>query len=145
MPDLGQLIQTGADYKIVLDVPNALGTNSVAYPILTAQDFSYDVEVEDETIYAIGFRNPIGEKSNAKSYKGKITMQAGEVNAIMLLAGLNDATQIVGAVLAITAIQGGFARVFTGVNFNTESLAVKAKDKQTIISINWKGVGVNQD
>lgn len=142
--NLNQLVQTGADYKVVIDVPNALG-GTTAYVIETAQELSYDVEVEDESVYAIGKKNPIAEKQNAKSYKGKLILQSGEVNAILLLAGLNDATNITNCTLAITAIQGAFARVFQAVNFNSESLSVKAKDKHTPISINWKGIGMNLD
>lgn len=143
MPNLNQLVLTGADYKILVDVPNAAANGFVAYPLLTVQELSYDVEVEDESVYAVGTRLPIAEKSNSKSYKGKLILQMGEMNAILLLAGANDATDIVGCTLGITAIQGGFARVFTAVNFNTEGLAVKAKDKHTVVSVNWKGLGVN--
>lgn len=142
MPNLQGLVLTAADYKIMIDVPNALGGTS-AYVIITALEISYDIEVEDETVYAIGTVLPIAEKSNAKSYKGKISMQAGEVNAVLLLAGLNDGTQIVNCTLALAALQGGFSRVFTNVNFNSESLSVKAKDKHTPINIAWKGLGVN--
>lgn len=142
--NLNQLVFTGADYKIVVSVPNISGTR-IPYTILTAQEHQHDIEVEDESVYAIGKRNPIAEKSNAKSYKGKLILQAGEVNAILLLTGLNDATSIQDATLAITAIAGGFSRVFQSVNFNTENLNVKAKDKHTVVSINWKGIAVNND
>lgn len=144
MPNLDQLVITSADYKILLDVVLSDGSgNTVAYPILTCQDLSYDIEVEDESVYAIGTNLPIAEKSNAKSFKGKISMEAGEVNAILLLAGLNDATQIVAATLAIAAIQGAFARVFKAVNINTENLSIKAKDKHSVIAMSWKALGVN--
>lgn len=142
--NLNALVFTGADYKIVISVPNAAGTNT-PFTLLTAQEHQHDIEVEDESVYAIGKRNPIAEKSNSKSYKGKLILQAGEVNAILLLTGLNDATSIQGATLAITAISGGFSRVFQAVNFNTENLNVKAKDKHTVVSINWKGIAVNND
>lgn len=144
MPNLDQLVITSADYKIVLDIQLSDGSgNTVAFPILTCQDLSYDIEVEDETVYAIGTIEPIAEKSNAKSYKGKIAVEAGEANAILLSTGLNDTTQIVGATLAIAAIQGAFARVFKAVNFNSENLAIKAKDKHSVINVAWKGLGVN--
>lgn len=143
--NLNQLVQTGADYKISIDVPNAVTGGSTAFMIQTAQEFSYDIEVEDESIYAIGVRKPIAEKSNAKSYKGKLVLQSGEANAIIGLSGLNDATNVQGCTLGIGALQGAFGRVFEAVNFNSESLNVKAKDKQTPISINWKGIGVNDD
>jgi hypothetical protein len=142
--NLNQLVLTGSDYKIVVAVTNQAGVVT-PYTIQTALEYSHDIEVEDESIYAIGKITPIAEKSNAKSYKGKIIMQAGEVNAILLLTGLNDATSIQGCTLAISALQGAFARVFQAVNFNTENLNVKAKDKHTPISINWKGIGVNNN
>lgn len=142
MPDLNQLVLTGADYKILADVPNAAG-GFTAYQILTAQEISYDVTVEDETVYAVGTILPIAEKSNAKAYKGTLSLEMGELNAIVSLAGRNDATQLVGLTLAITAIQGAFVRVFTSVNINTEGLSVKAKDKHTPVKCDWKGLGVN--
>lgn len=144
MPNLGQLVLTGAEYKVLIDVPNKAG-GTTAYVILTGQELSYDIEVEDETVYAIGTKLPIAEMSNAKSFKGKLSLQAGEMNVIIALAGLNDATNLVGCTLAVTAIKGAFARVFTNVNFNTESLAIKAKDKHTVINSNWKGLGVNEE
>lgn len=144
MPNnLTVLVLTGADFKVLVDVPKQSGAGTVAYQIMTGIELSYDIEVEDESVYAIGTKYPIAEESNAKSYKGKLSLQTGELNAIVSLAGLNDATDLKGCTLAITAIQGGFARVFTSVNFNSENFSVKAKDKQTPISINWKGLGVN--
>lgn len=145
MSDKSALIMNAADYKISVDVPNALTGNFNLYVFGTIQEIGYDIEVEDETIYAVGTVTPIAEESNAKSYKGKLTAEAGEINAILGLTGKNDATSVQGATLGIIGIKGGFARVFTGVNFNTESLNIKAKDKHTPITINWKGLSVNND
>lgn len=142
MPDLRQLVITAAEYKVMLDVPNAVAGYN-AYVLKTAETLSYEIQVEDETVHAISTRYPIAEMSNAKSYRGSLGLQAGELNAILLLAGLNDATELIGCTLAVSAIKGGFVRVFEGVNFNTERLSIRAKDKQTIATSDWKGLGVN--
>lgn len=142
MPNLNQLVLTGADYKVLIDVPNAAG-GFTAYVLKTAESLTYDIQEEDESIHAIGTVYPIAEKSNAKSYRGSLALQMGELNAILLLAGLNDATQMKGCTLGITAVQGGFARIFNNVNFNTERLPIRAKDKMTVVTMDWKGLGVN--
>lgn len=138
----GQLVLTGADYIIMIDVPNALGAFNHKQ-ILTAQEMEYDIAVEDESVHAISTILPIAEKSNAKTFKGTLILEAGELNALLQEVGLNDASQLQGCTLAITAIVGAFARVFTGVNFNGEKLGIKAKDKHTPITLPWKGLGVN--
>jgi len=142
MPDLSPLVQTAADYKLMIDVPIAGGAFA-AFVIKTADALSYDIQVEDETINAISTPFPIAEKSNGKTYRGSLAIQMGELNAILLSTGYNDASQLQGCTLALTAIQGGFARIFRGVNFNTERLSIRAKDKQSIATMEWKAVGVN--
>jgi hypothetical protein len=132
MANLNQLILTAAEYKVMLIIPNV-----GSYPLLTMDSIGYNNAREEETIYAIGEEEPIGAKRNAAKYSGKFSLQAGELYSIMALAGLRDATQIAGAVLAITAVRGGFARVYSGLNINTEALDVKAKDKQSMISLDW--------
>lgn len=143
MPNLNQLILTGADYKVLIDVPNAVGPGFSSFVLKTVESISWDIQQEDETVHAVGSIYPIAEKSNAKSYRGTLVLQAGEINAILLGLGLNDATQMKQCTLAITAIQGGFARVFNNVNFNTERESVRAKDKVTPITMDWKALGVN--
>lgn len=143
MPNLNQLILTGADYKLLIDVPNPITGGFQSFVIKTAESLSWDIAQEDETVHAIGTIYPIAEKSNAKTYKGTLVLQMGEINAILLITGLNDATQLKGCTLAITAIQGGVARVFNNVNFNTERNTVRAKDKVTPVTMDWKGLGVN--
>lgn len=142
MPNLNQLVLTGADYKLLVDVPTPVG-GFTSFVIKTAESLSYEVQVEDESVHAVGTIYPIAEKSNAKSYRGTLVIQMGELNAILLLLGLNDATQLKGCTLAITAVQGAYARVFNNVNFNTERNTIRAKDKVTPVTMDWKGLGVN--
>lgn len=142
MPDLSALVQAASEYKLMIDVPVAAG-GFLAFVIKTADTFSYEIQVEDETVNAIGTTLAIAEVSNAKSCRGSWGIQSGELNAILLRCGLNDATQLKGCTVALTAIKGGFARVFTSVNFNSERLSIRSKDKQTIATSDWKGLGVN--
>lgn len=145
MPNLNQLVLSAAEYKTAFDVPvlNGPANQFVTYLLKTTAVLNYDIAVEDETVHAIGTILPIAEMQNAKSYAGTLEMQMGELNAILGLAGLNDATQLVGVTLGITAIKGAFARVFYYLNVNGERLQVRAKDKMTLVTMPWKAIGVN--
>lgn len=137
MANLNTLILSAADYKVMLVIPGV-----GAFPIITADSFSWTNEREEETIYAIGEENPIGAKRNATKYEGSISIQVGEMSAILQSAGLVESTQIAGATLAINAVQGGFARTWSGMNINTESVDFAAKDKQTMASLDWTATAV---
>lgn len=138
MPQLNKLVYTAADYKIIMIVPGA-----GSFPLQTCETMNTSIQREEETIYAIGVEEPIAAKRNAVKYSGKLSIQAGEANAILQIAGLNEVTQIANATLAITALVGGFSRTYSGVNINTENLDVKAKDKQTMIQMDWTAVAVS--
>lgn len=137
MPNLNSLILTAADYKVMLVVPGV-----ASFPIITADSINWSNAREEETIYAIGEEDPIGAKRNATKYSGKLSMQVGEMSAILQSAGLVDMTQIANATLAITAVQGGFARTYSGMNINTETVDVKAKDKQSMVSLDWTATAI---
>jgi hypothetical protein len=137
MPNLNSLVLTSSDYKVLLIIPN-VGT----FPLKTVETIGYNNAREQETIYSIGQDEPIAQKRNAVKYSGKISMQQGEINAILQSAGLVEATQIAGATLAVTATTGGFSRVHSGVTINTEALDIKAKDKQSIVQLDWTALAV---
>jgi hypothetical protein len=137
MANLNALILTAADYKVLLIIPNG-----GSFPLLTAETISYNNAREEETIYAIGEEKPIGNKRNAVKFSGKLSLQNGEMSAILQSVGFVESTQIANATLAITAIQGGFARTHTGLNINTEAVDIKAKDKQSIVSLDWTATDV---
>ena len=132
MPNYNDLIYTSADFKIVLSI-----TGGGAYSLLTVEELSQNISKEEELIYAVSQQNAIGNKQNAKKITGKLAMQLGEMNAILLLEGLPDATEITNATIAVAAIVGGFQRTYQNVNINTESFNIKAKDKQTVVSTDW--------
>lgn len=137
MPNLNALILTAADYKVMLVIPGA-----GSFPIITADSINWSNAREEETIYAIGEEEPIAAKRNAVKYSGKFSIQVGEMSAILQSAGLVESTQIAGATLAITAVQGGFNRTYSGMNINTESVDVKAKDKQSMVSLDWTATSI---
>lgn len=136
MANLNQLILTAADYKCVLIV------NNITFNLLTLESISWSNAREEETIYAIGDDEPIGQKRNAVKYSGKLSMQFGELNAVLQLAGYREATQLTDATLAITAVRGGVSRVYSGLSINTEGVDVKAKDKQTIANLDWNALSI---
>ena len=138
MPNLNQLILTGANYKIMLII-----SGGGSYPIQTAETIDWDDSSEGETVYAIGTEEPIGEKSNNNGYSGKFSMQTGELNAILQLEGLTSAIRIRNATIAVTAVVGGFSKVWSGVNINKAASGVKRKDKETITSMDFKALTIN--
>lgn len=143
MANLNQLIISSQTCSIVLTVPTALNSNpGVSFPLLTVDDITFDDASEGELIYGIGQEDPIGNKSNVNSYKGRITMQLGEVNALLAIAGFNSSIRIRNAQLSIAALTGGFVKSYTGININTDSSSIKAKDKQTLVGLDFLSIGL---
>lgn len=140
MPNLNGYIITSALYKIILVVPTAVGSQS--FPLQTVASLDWGDASEGENIWAVSVEDPIGNKSNANSYKGKISMQVGELNLLLSACGFDSAIRIRGATLALTALQGGFAKVYKGVNINTDSASTKAKDKESLTSLDWIAIGL---
>ena len=134
---LNKLIFTAADYKILLIIPGG-----GSFILLTAEGYGMENAREEEMIYAIGQEEPIGNKRNAAKYSGKLSMQMGEMNAILQAVGLVESTRIASATLAITALAGGFSRTYGNVNINSEALDVKAKDKQTVVNLQWTATSI---
>lgn len=135
MANLNQLIYTAADYKITLLF------NGIGIPLQTCQDFSSNIKSEEEDIFAIGQTDPIGSKTNATTYAGKLSAQAGEILTFMRLNGFANTLQIQGATLAIVALGNpALTKIFSGVNVTSEDLNIKAKDKQSLVEMNWKAV-----
>lgn len=137
MPNYNKLILTSSDYKIVMVFPGG-----GAYPLLTVESMSTNISVEEELIYAVGEEDAIGNKRNARKASGKLNIQVGEISAILLLEGLVDSTRISNVTIATSAIIGGFQRTFKNVNINTESIDVKAKDKQSMASLDWTALSM---
>jgi hypothetical protein len=137
MPNLNGLIIGADQYEAALMI-----AGGGSYPVITLESLTWNETSEGETIYAIGSEDPIGEKSNANKYGGKIGMQNGEANAILKLEGLASMIRIRNAVLAITALSGGFAKTFIGVNINSANVDVKRKDKESIVNCDFNCVGI---
>lgn len=140
MPNLNQLIITSAFYRIILVVPTAIG--SLTFPLLTVSSVDWNDASEGEDIYAIGTEEPIGNKTNANKYSGKLSLQVGELNAILSGSGFNSAIRIRNATLAITALTGGYAKTYKNVNILTDSSATKAKDKESLTSLDFNAIGL---
>jgi len=133
--DLNGLIINSATCSIMITIPTALGLRS--FPLLTVASFDFNDSSSGELIYAIGSRRAIGNQSNEDKFDGKISMQLGEINAILLLCGFKSSIQINAAVISVAALTGGFGKSYIDVNCNTDSSAIKAKDKETLVGIDW--------
>ena len=132
------LIITAAEYKCILTLNNSLSTI-----LMTIESISMAGDRETETIYAVGNTKPIGEKRNAATFSGNLSLQAGEFQQILRLAGLVEGTEIENATLAVVSLNAfGMKRVYKGLNINGESIDIKNKDKQTLVSLKWNAVDV---
>ena len=141
MPNYNALIYTAADYKYILLVSNAAG-QYIPFPLLTAVSMGDSHKTEDETIFAIGEADPIGEKTNGNQYTGKLEIQNGEMNNILRVLNIASPIFIKGAQIAKTTYDGLINQVYSGVNIISADFDMKAKDKSTVVSCNWKAVGL---
>lgn len=139
-PNLNQLIINSATCSIWITIPTALGLQ--AFQLLTVQNFDFNDTASGELIYAIGQRDPIGNQSNENKYDLKFTMQLGELNAILLICGFISSIQINGAQVAVAALTGGFQKSYQSVNINSDSSSIKAKDKETLVSLDGLAIGL---
>jgi hypothetical protein len=137
MPNYNALILTAADYTFFLNVPGG-GT----YKLRTLDSIDMNISVEEELIYAVSEEDAVGNKQNARKCTGKISYQVGENFSILALEGLPDATRLVGCTIACVAIRGGFNRTLKSVNFNSESITIKRRDKETLANCDFTALSI---
>jgi len=142
MPNLNQLIINSATCSIWISIPTAANPLGQSFQLQTVQTFDFNDGASGELIYAIGQRDPIGNQSNENKYDGKISMQLGELNAILGICGLASAIQINGAQISVAALTGGFRKSYQSANCNTDSSSIKAKDKETLVGLDWLAIGL---
>lgn len=140
MANLNQLIINPAQCSIWITIPTAL--TPVAVQLLTVQTIDFNDQREGELIYGIGQSDPIGNQSNVNKYDLKMTLQLGELNALLAVCGFSSAINITGAQIAIAALTGGFTKSYQSVNCNTDTSSIKAKDKETMVSIDFLSIGL---
>jgi hypothetical protein len=134
--DYNKLIFTSSDYKMVISVAG------VTAPITILESFDYGAKKESEYIHRIGSDEPAGLKTNASTYPGKLQMEAGELEILLSTLGFVFMTQIVNATISIVTPFGDLIKVFKGCIFESHDGSVKAKDKRSLISIDFKAVSV---
>jgi hypothetical protein len=81
-------------------------------------------------------------KTNASTYPGKISIEAGELEIFLKALGYVFATQISGATISIVTPFGDIVKVFKGCAFSSHDGAVKAKDKRSVISMDFQATEV---
>jgi hypothetical protein len=132
------LVITAAEYKTILTL-----NNGQTYIILTPLGISMSTTRSEESIYAIGQNEPIANKRTETKYTGSLELQVGEWGTILKAAGLVEGTQVENANLAILSLNPlGIQRVYNGLNINDEGIDVKAKDKDSKVSLKWTAVSV---
>ena len=119
-----------------------ISVNGVTVPITILESFDYGAKKESEYIHRIGSDEPAGLKTNASTYPGKISMEAGELEIFLATLGYVFVTQITGAVIAIATPEGDLCKVFKGCIFESHDGSVKAKDKRSIVTFDFKATSV---
>lgn len=138
MGNQNSIIFTAADYKAALNIPGV-----GVFMMKTINNIGWGETAENELIYAIGDTEPIGNKQNASKYSGKFSAQEGEMYNILVAAGIKTATKIQNATLSITSLTGGPSYTFTGMCINTSNIDIKAKDKESIRSLDWTAISIS--
>ena len=133
--NLNALIFTAADYKLAVSV------NGVTAPLSMVESFDYGAKKEHEYIHVIGSEEPQGLKTNTSTYPGKITIEAGELEAFLILLGFVFATQIKDATISVVTFGGDLIKVFKSCVFTSHDGSVKAKDKRSLITLSFESIG----
>jgi hypothetical protein len=132
--NLNRLIYTSSDYKL------ALSCNGVTVPLSTLESFDYGAKKETEYIHVIGDDEPVGLKTNTSTYPGKLSLQAGELELLLKALGFMYATQITNATVSIVSFDGNVSKILKSVVFDSHDGSVKAKDKHSLITLNFNSL-----
>lgn len=137
MANQNAVVYTSSDYSITLNVG---GSKNI---LATCEEVKYGSKIESDFLHAVGSDYPVALKSNAITYEGNLTLQAGELEAILKAKGVLFLTEVKDNVIVISALNGNFIRTFNSVIFDSHEGGTKAKDKDSKITINWKGLSAN--
>lgn len=132
--DKNQFIFTSSDYRITVLV------NGQIAPLTIYEVVEYNAKKESEFIHSIGSDEPVGLKTNTSTYGGSFTVEAGELEIFLALLGDVFATQITNAIIAIVTPKGDLSKIFKGCVFDTHDSSIKAKDKRSLIKIDFKAI-----
>jgi hypothetical protein len=137
MPNYSKLYYSAAEYKIFLSVAN--GTTA---PLLTVSDFEDNEKIESEPQHVVGEIDPVAIKVNGRTFTGKLTAAAGEMEILLQANGLSKYTDIQNANIIVSSFDGIIVKRIIGVFINSKSLPIKAKDKSTLISLDYEYLDV---
>ena len=138
--NLNPLVYTSSDYKIVISAKNDAG-QTITAPVMIVEDLGYGAKKEVEYVHAIGSDEPRALKTNTSTYPGKLSIEAGELEILLIALGLVFATQIQSFTIAIIA-GPTLVKSFKNCVFDSHDATIKAKDKRSLISLNFNALGV---
>jgi hypothetical protein len=134
--NLNSIIFTASDYKIAISV------NGITWPVSIVEDFAYGAKKEKEYIHTIGSDEPVGLKTSASTYPGSMSMEAGELEQYLIALGFVFITQLNGATISVVTYKGDLVKVFKSCVFDSHDASFKAKDKRSLVKINFDAIGV---
>lgn len=134
--DYSKLFFPASDYKITISC------NGIMVPLMLVESFDYSRKIETEVFHAIGSIEPQGIQSNTATYEGKIQIEAGELQLFLIALGYQFASEISGATIAICTSFGDIVKIFKNCALGSDDRSVKAKEKRSLASIDFKSTGV---
>ena len=138
--NLNPLVYTSSDYKITISAKNDNG-QVITVPLFVVEDLGYGAKKELEYIHGIGSDEPRALKSNTSTYPGKLSMEAGELENLLIGLGVPFATHIQSFTIAVIG-GANLVKVFKECKFDSHDATIKAKDKRSLISMNFMALGV---
>lgn len=139
MANQNGVIYTAADYKISWTVN---GTN---YQLQVVESFDWGSKLESEYIHTIGTKEPVGLKTNTFTYPGKFQIENGELEKMLIEQSLIDATHAEESIISIVSFDGNYKRTFESVVIESNDNSIKAKDKRSLVSIDFKAISYNRN
>jgi hypothetical protein len=130
------LIYTGGDYIVALSIKN------VPYPLILLQEINYNAKKNINYEYKIGSEEPIEIITSNATYSGKIQIEAGVLEIILIANQISAANQIRDAYITIISTAGVLLKMFQGVCITNYDGTVKAKDKRSLITLDFNAIGI---
>lgn len=134
--NFNRLIYAGSDYLIALSV------KGIPYPLPLVQEMGYNAKKNADMQYRVGSEEPIEIITSNAVYSGRIQIEAGILEVILLANLMSSANQIRDAYVTIISTTGVLVKIFTGVCITNYDGSIKAKDKRSLVSLDFTALSI---
>lgn len=130
------IIYTSADYIIALSI------KGIPYPLSLVQEVSFGAKKNAEYQYIIGSTEPEEIIDSNSSYPGRIQMEAGELELLLIANLYSSPTQIRDATLTIISKAGALVKQFFSLCIIGYDGGTKAGDKRSLVTLTYESLGI---